>query len=123
MAAKPRITTDRAKSLRKNETFTEKKLWEILKNREYKNLKFRRQFPIHPFIADFYCHELKLIIELDGITHDTLKKKKYDKSRDLFLLEKGYHVIRVSDEDFIEKPSILFDALDGFIREVKDGRK
>lgn len=117
MSAKHFISTQRAKSLRQNETFTEKALWKLLKNRKYKNLKFRRQFPIHPYIADFYCHQLKLVIELDGITHDNLAKKKYDQCRDEFMRSEGFQIIRISDDDFIEKPSLLFSEIDKLINQ------
>ena len=119
----PIITTQRAKSLRRNETFTEKKLWEILKNRGYENLKFRRQFPIHPYIADFYCHDLRLVIELDGITHETAEKKAYDARRNAMMKKAGFRIIRISDTDFIEKPSLLFDAIDEIIEDVNGSGK
>ena len=58
-----------AKYLRENQSDTEKFLWYFLRNRHLANAKFRRQHPIAGYIADFYCHEHKLIIELDGGQH------------------------------------------------------
>ena len=58
--------TNKARSLRKNKTDVEQLLWKHIRNRHLCNYKFRRQFPIEPYIADFACLELKLIIELDG---------------------------------------------------------
>jgi len=58
--------TYKARSLRKNQTDVEQLLWKYLRNRHLYSYKFRRQFPIEPYIADFACLELKLIIELDG---------------------------------------------------------
>ena len=58
-----------ARELRKNFTPEEKKVWEVLKNRNFNNLKFRRQHVLQGFVVDFYCHELKLAIEIDGKIH------------------------------------------------------
>ena len=58
------------RELRQSATNAEKILWEYLRNRKLEGLKFRRQHPIDKFIADFYCHEKKLVVELDGAVHD-----------------------------------------------------
>jgi len=60
-----------AKRLRGRMTQAEILLWEKLKNKQFKGCKFRRQHPIHQFVVDFYCHKLKLIIEIDGKYHDS----------------------------------------------------
>ena len=62
--------THLARNLRKNQTNVEQILWLQLRNRRFLNYKFRRQFPIEPYIVDFICLELKLIIELDGSQHN-----------------------------------------------------
>ena len=66
--AKP-VTFERANLLRKSMTPSEKKLWQFLKNKQLNRLRFRRQHPINIFIADFYCHSAKLVVELDGEIH------------------------------------------------------
>lgn len=71
-AAKPDIFS-KAKELRKSMTIAEKILWKHLRNNKLNGLKFRRQHPLDIFIADFYCHPKRLIIELDGGIHDTLE--------------------------------------------------
>ena len=71
---------DRAREFRQNETSVEKILWQSLRNRQILNLKFRRQHQIGDYIVDFYCHELKLIIELDGGYHFTDEQQKKDQS-------------------------------------------
>lgn len=85
------IFKNRRKELRKSVTSQEFKLWFYLKN---KNLgsKFRRQHSIGPYVADFYCKEKKLIIELDGSQH--VKSKEYDKERDNYLKILGIKVLR-----------------------------
>ena len=79
-AAKPGIF-ENAKELRKSMTEAEEILWKHLRNNKLNELKFRRQHPLDIFIADFYCHQKKLIIELDGGIHDTLDQKEYDEGR------------------------------------------
>ena len=73
----------KARSLRQNQTDVEHLLWQKLRNRQILNFKFRRQFPIPPFIVDFCCVELKLIIELDGSQH--FEQAIYDKERSFIL--------------------------------------
>lgn len=68
------------KQLRTSQTSSEKKLWEILRAKRFHNFKFRRQHPFGRYIADFYCDEAKLVIELDGKIHEN--KKEYDVIRD-----------------------------------------
>jgi len=85
-----------AKQLRKEMTDAEKILWMHLKP-GIQNLKFRRQHPIGPYVADFFCHKLKLIIEIDGSIHDLKETKIHDEEREKFLTESGYSVIRFSN--------------------------
>ena len=63
------MTTDRARSLRKEMTPPERRLWNVLKHRP-SGLKFRRQHPLGPYVLDFFCHEAALAIEIDGLAHD-----------------------------------------------------
>ena len=111
-----KITKLRALKLRKNETLAEKRLWKILRNRNYNKLKFRRQHPIPPFIADFYCHELKLVIELDGPYHQDPDQIEFDKRRDDYITNKGFTIIRITNTEFIEKPGTLFGQIDELMR-------
>lgn len=87
----------KAQSLRNNETQAEKILWEKLKNNQLKGNKFRRQHPISLFIADFYCHKLKLIIEVDGEYHNTLEQIKKDDERTQVLQDNGVKIIRFTN--------------------------
>src|SRR5213075_2307472 len=86
-----------AKDLRKNMTEAEKILWMHLRER-ISSLKFRRQHPIGIYIADFYCHKIKLIIEVDGEIHDEPETKKYDEKREKDLKELGYLIIRFTNK-------------------------
>lgn len=76
-------------------------LWKHLRNKKLNGLKFRRQHPLDIFIADFYCHEKKLVIELDGGIHDILEQKEYDEGRTSELEGKGFKVIRFRNEEIM----------------------
>ena len=84
---------DRRKNLRKFQTKPEWVLWQKIRNKKLE-VKFRRQFNIDHYIVDFYCHELKLIIELDGWSHAGEENRDYDKRRDSYLKSKGYYILR-----------------------------
>jgi very-short-patch-repair endonuclease len=93
---------DFARKLRKNQTDAEKLLWSILRSRQLLSLKFRRQQPVGPYILDFYCHDYKLCIELDGGQHYTTKGQQNDKDRVAFLAQRGIHVLRFSNLDVLK---------------------
>jgi very-short-patch-repair endonuclease len=82
------------KELRKNPTPAEDFFWDAVRNRKFHKLKFRRQHLIGFYVADFYCHELKLIIELDGAIHDIRENQKADQLRDWNLTLKGCKILR-----------------------------
>ncbi len=81
-----------ARTLRRNQTDAERKLWGSLRNRQLEGLKFRRQYVIGSYVADFCCEEYRLIIELDGGQHaDQIEK---DRIRTIELEDMKYHVLR-----------------------------
>ena len=91
----------RARELRNNVSAAERKLWTALRKEAMKRgLKFRRQAVIHPFIADFACMEARVLIELDGYSHDV--RQEYDEARDNKLQQSGYKTVRFNNED-VEK--------------------
>src|SRR4029077_7538940 len=94
-----RSTTDRdaARELRHEQTNAERVMWNVLRNRQVLNLKFRRQHPIGNYIADFCCIEKRLIIELDGSQHS--KRVAQDEERTKWLNEQGFEVLRFPNED------------------------
>jgi uroporphyrinogen-III synthase len=100
--------TKLARNLRRNATESEKNLWPLLRNRNLNGLKFLRQHPIYIsqienikvfFIADFFCDEKKLVVELDGGYHSTLEQKEYDFIRDQLIHAKGYSVLRIENSN------------------------
>lgn len=90
-----------AKQLRQEMTEAEKVLWEQLRARRFFKLKFRRQHPILDFIADFYCHEKKVIVEVDGEYHDEDDVEYYDNERTKELKRYGFSIIRFSNKEIL----------------------
>ena len=91
-----------ARNLRKNSTIQERRLWNLLKNRQFYNLKFKRQQPIGEYIVDFICKEAKIIIEIDGGQHNEPENIDYDNARTEFLNSLGYKVIRFWNNEIYE---------------------
>lgn len=85
---------------RKEQTDAEKRLWFYLRNRRLNGYKFRRQYPIHNYIIDFYCAEKKLAVELDGGQH--VQREKYDKKRTFDLQKLNIRIIRFWDTDVLQ---------------------
>jgi very-short-patch-repair endonuclease len=92
----------RAGELRRNQTNAEKLLWEELKEKKINDLRFRRQHPVACFIVDFYCHQKKLVIELDGGIHLNKEVKEKDEQRTIELEKLELKVIRFRNEE-VEK--------------------
>ncbi|GET32370.1 endonuclease [Prolixibacter bellariivorans] len=92
---------ERAKLLRENMTEAELKLWECLKERKLLNLRFRPQHPVDMFIADFYCHPLKLVVEIDGEIHLSKTNKSYDIGREAELERWGLKVVRFTNQEVL----------------------
>ena len=90
-----------ARSLRKNETLAEKRLWEQLRNRTLEDFKFSRQVPVGSYIVDFVCREQRLVVEVDGATHSTDDELAQDNRRTEFLKSEGYDVIRFQNEEIL----------------------
>jgi len=106
-------THENAKQLRYTQTEAEQKLWSLLRNRQLKGKKFRRQHPIADYVLDFYCHECKLAVELDGEHHNQEEVKEYDVARTKFLNESGIKVLRFWNEEVV-------NDMDKVIERIKD---
>ncbi|ENX09992.1 endonuclease domain-containing protein [Acinetobacter courvalinii] len=99
-----------AKVMRSNATDAEHLMWQLLRAKRFINLKFRRQHVIAPYIVDFYCHELGLVIELDGSQHGTDDGKEYDAERTTFLEALDLKVVRYWIHDVLKNTeSVLGD--------------
>jgi methylmalonyl-CoA mutase cobalamin-binding domain/chain len=113
----PEELKNRIREMRRNATDAEALLWHILRNRAFHNAKFRRQHPVGGYILDFYCHEAKLAIELDGSQHNEDEQVKYDEERAKILREQhGIEVIRFWNSELLNKTeevlNTLWDVLD-----------
>src|SRR4051812_27193410 len=87
----------RAREMRKQPAPAERKLWNRLRDRQLDGLKFRRQHVLGAYIADFYCHDAHLVIEIDGDSHD--ERDEYDATRTQIINRGGYRVIRFLNVD------------------------
>ena len=100
-----------AKAMRSNATDAEHLMWQLLRAKRFMNLKFRRQHVIKPYIVDFYCHELGLVIELDGSQHGTDDGKEYDAERTNFLEVLGLTVVRYWNHDVLGRTDVVLEDL------------
>jgi len=90
-----------AMELRRTMTEAEIILWNELRNKKLNGYKFRRQHPIKNYVADFYCHEARLVVEVDGEIHKDESTKEYDEKRTHDLKEFGIKVIRFANKDIL----------------------
>lgn len=105
-----------AKKLRENQTEAEELLWLALKSNQVEGYKFRRQHPIILYIADFYCHKLKLVIEIDGGYHLSEEQQILDKERTANIEYQGLRVIRFSNEEVVLKLQEVICKIKDFIK-------
>ena len=87
-----------ARKLRREMTHAESIMWRALRASRFNGLKFRRQVPIGPYVADFLSVQHRLIVELDGRPHDSEQQKAHEAKRDAYLRAKGYRVLRFSND-------------------------
>ena len=95
---KPRPSPRFARTQRAALTQAEAILWRELRNRRFGGVKFRRQFPIGPYVADFVCLEARLIVELDGAPHESASQRAKDATRDAWLRAQNFQVLRFSND-------------------------
>ena len=105
------MSVQHARKFRKRATDAEKRLWSALLNRQVAGLKFRRQHTLGSRVIDFYCHEAKLAIELDGSGHLGELRQASDLDRELELYEKGIRILRFPNSE-------VFENLDGVLNSI-----
>ena len=103
------ILKDYARQLRKDSSDAENYLWHRLRNNNLQGYKFRRQYPIPPYIVDFICIKRKLIIELDGGQH--MDQTSYDNKRAIFLHSKGYKILRFWNVEIFTETENVINAI------------
>jgi len=111
----------RAEELRKNPTADEKLLWFYLKRKQL-GVRFKRQHPIWMYIADFYCHELKLVIEVDGSVHNVTEVLENDHRREEDLSSFGIKVIRFKNSEVKNKIEQVVERIVKVINELKNSQ-
>ena len=116
----PSDSFSKAQFLRRNETKAEKLLWEKLRNNQLEGLKFRRQHPVNIYIADFYCHKFKLIIELDGDYHNQEEQKQKDEVRTEVLRLNGLKIIRFKNEEVEQDINQVLTTIKNKIEQLKE---
>ena len=99
----------RARKLRICQTDAERRLWGFLRNRQLCGFKFRRQYPIPPYIADFVCVEAGLVIEIDGGQHFSDQARDVERAR--FLMSIGYRTVRYWNDDVLLRTSEVLEAI------------
>ena len=104
-------TFEKAKDLRQEQTQTEIILWSKLRNRQFEGLKFRRQHPVGQFVVDFYCHEKRLVVEVDGGIHEKEDVKERDENREFELKNFGLRIIRIKNEEIEQNIEKVLEKL------------
>jgi very-short-patch-repair endonuclease len=100
----------RARQLRKTMSLPEVRLWQHLRLRPH-GLKFRRQHPVGPYVADFCCLSQRLVVEIDSFAHDTADRAARDLVKEQFMKDNGYRVIRVSASQVLADAPGTADAI------------
>ena len=108
---------EKRKELRSKLTPAEATLWTLLKNKQLAGRKFRRQFSVGSYILDFYCHNEKLAVELDGAEHFTEERKQYDEMRDAFIEKQGIRVIRIENKKVFDNTGQVLDYIQSFFKD------
>ena len=117
--ASPKIF-ENAKALKREMTEAEKILWGELRNSKLCGFKFRRQHPIGKFVADFYCHSKKLVIELDGGIHEQVEIQERDRERTQEMQEFGLTIARFKNEEVEHNLNDVLAALKVLLLKEKD---
>jgi very-short-patch-repair endonuclease len=105
------MSNERARTLRKSMSESERRLWRELRNRQVGGHRFRRQHPIGPYIVDFVCLEQRFVVEVDGGHHSEAEQVEHDARRTAWLEREGYRVFRVWNNE-------VFDNLDGVVETI-----
>ena len=95
----------------------EQLLWQLLRNRQRCKMKFRRQHPLGKYTADFYCAEVKLVVEVDGAHHLTEQGRQHDTIRDQWMMEQGILVLRFTGKRIEFETLEVCNEIDARLRE------
>ncbi len=110
---------EKRKKLRNNLTKAEAILWRELKNRKMLGFKFRRQYGIGAYVVDFYCTDLNLAVEVDGVTHSTDEEKEYDSRRESDIGQLGIQFLRFTNPEIYEDLYNVLEKIKAKTMEIK----
>jgi len=109
---------EKRRYLRKNMTRAEKHLWQELRNRKIQNQRFLRQFSIGSYVLDFYCPNLRLAIEVDGVTHNTNDEIEYDKQRQAEIENLGIVFLRFYNDEIFKDINKVIKKIEKKIEDI-----
>ena len=107
---------DFARHQRRTARSYEHLLWQLLRNRQRCGKKFRRQHPLGIYVADFYCHEARLVVEVDGSPHHTPAGKQKDATRDAWMRSQGIEVLRFGGWQVEDETQQVLETIDATLR-------
>jgi very-short-patch-repair endonuclease len=107
----PKQLTTLARSLRRNATSAERRLWQGLRREQVTGFRFRRQVILGGFVADFACFEARMVIEVDGATHGTDEEIARDAARSAALAAQGYDVLRFTNDDVFHNLNDVLETI------------
>ena len=108
-------TFRKASMLRSDETEAEKLLWQRLNKNQLCGVRFKRQHPISDYVADFYCHKAKLVIEVDEKYHNNSKQRTSDEDRSRIMNELGLYVLRFSDDEIFKNIDSVIEVIEKYL--------
>ena len=106
---------DLARELRAEQTSAEALLWLLLRNRQLLGFKFRRQHQFGDYVADFYCHDARLVVECDGSHHDSNEQWQHDQNRDAYLVGQGLRVLRFTNEQILNNTQTVLEEISKYL--------
>ena len=114
-------TRKRAKTLRHEATRAEQEMWNMLRDLKPYGARFRRETPIGPYIADFAWLSARVIVEVDGDSHETPEGRAHDARRDEFLKSQGFVVMRFDNGQVVDGPDYVFTEIERRVRHLLKG--
>ncbi len=99
------------RELRKKPTSAEGLFWQLLRNRQLLEFRFRRQHQFGDYVADFYCHEAQLVIECDGSVHETNELWHHDQDRDAYMIAQGLRVLRFTNDRILNETENVLEEI------------
>ena len=108
-----------ARALRTRQTSAESFLWQLLRNRQFLGLKFRRQHQFGDYVVDFFCREVGLAIECDGGVHEGNEQWQHDRTRDAWFVGHGIRVQRFSNKQVLNDTALVFEEIERYLPSPK----